>query len=809
MQLAILHHHLNRGGVTTVIANHLRSLATLPDGEKPERVVVFFDGQRDGWPDDLPPEMSIALVDEPALGYDEAGADADPIKLADILCARFTAAGVLPGDTLLHVHNHSLGKNASLPGALAHLAGDGWRMLLQIHDFAEDNRPENYQHLREATGISDPDELGEILYPQAPGIHYATLTERDAEILRAAGIPDERLHTLPNPVHEFGSMLSPEVAKTKVYPLLGLPPTGRLIVYPVRGIRRKNLGEMLLLAALAPEGTYFAVTLAPKNPIERASFDRWKYLAEELDLPCLFDTGGAYSCDFNETLAAADAILTTSVAEGFGMVFLEAWLVGKPLVGRDLPEITREFKAAGIIFDGLIDSITCPPDWDEDFGKLKPVDQEGLIDRVAKEPKIAEAVASLNRQLLSAMTTPPTDTIEANAAIVRSVYSAEAIGSRLAKLYSFDRESDCSEVHINGRHIHKHFRHPERLYPVRSEVFPERPSLIQERILELSQMLEPQPTEEQPVLPKLRGIRSVIFDVYGTLLVSGSGDISLASEGGRGEAAVEALRVVVSETDESRSRARQEATEQVHDTNEGSPTSSLPNGRGADLDRANSGATPATDIDGSPVDGEAIVAALYDAIRAAHAKSSSDYPEVEIRDIWRTVLKDLDIRLNDVQIERLAVEYECRVNPIWPMPGLEQTLDELSKSGPQLGIVSNAQFFTPLAFEPLSGKPLPGWGFDPNLCIWSYEHREAKPGTYLYQRCAEALAARGIAPEQALYVGNDLRNDIWPAQQIGFKTALFAGDARSLRWRRNDPRVADVRPDAVITDLRQVLEIAL
>src|SRR5690606_29018446 len=111
-------------------------------------------------------------------------------------------------------------------------------------------------------------------------------------------------------------------------------------------------------SALAPEGTYFAVTLRPKNPIEAASFDRWRMLAESLDLPCRFDIGspraeGGYGCDFKDALAAADAVLTTSVAEGFGMVFLEAWLAGKPLIGRDLPEITREFKAAGMRFRSL------------------------------------------------------------------------------------------------------------------------------------------------------------------------------------------------------------------------------------------------------------------------------------------------------------------------------------------------------------------------------------------------------------------------------------------------------------------------
>ena len=49
--------------------------------------------------------------------------------------------------------------------------------------------------------------------------------------------------------------------------------------------------------------------------------------------------------------------------------------------------------------------------------------------------------------------------------------------------------------------------------------------------------------------------------------------------------------------------------------------------------------------------------------------------------------------------------------------------------------------------------------------------------------------------------------DILPASQIGFGSALFAGDARSLRLREQDTRVRIVRPDVTLTDLSQLLEV--
>jgi len=50
-----------------------------------------------------------------------------------------------------------------------------------------------------------------------------------------------------------------------------------------------------------------------------------------------------------------------------------------------------------------------------------------------------------------------------------------------------------------------------------------------------------------------------------------------------------------------------------------------------------------------------------------------------------------------------------------------------------------------------------------------------------------------------------MRNDMGPAARLGFRTALFAGDARSLRRREGDPWCAGIVPDLVVTDLVDLL----
>ncbi|MBI1372745.1 MAG: HAD family hydrolase [Phycisphaera sp.] len=284
-----------------------------------------------------------------------------------------------------------------------------------------------------------------------------------------------------------------------------------------------------------------------------------------------------------------------------------------------------------------------------------------------------------------------------------------------------------------------------------------------ERIRALCEPLEPRATETEAVLSSFEGIRAVVFDVYGTLLISASGDIGVNTAEDRGAALGEAVDAVGGELNGL-------------DTDD----------RGVEL--------------------------LHRHIHRFHERLRAEgvaYPEVDIRTVWRDVLtelagEDLVADMPESVVEALAIEYECRVNPVWPMPGLIAALASVREAGLMLGIVSNAQFFTPLLFDALLDASVESLGFDEALCVWSYAMLEAKPSTALYERLIATLGERGVEPSQVLYVGNDVRNDIRPAAAVGLRTVLFAGDRRSLRLRADDPTCADVKPDAVVTSLDQV-----
>ena len=342
LRVAIIHYHLRTGGVTRIIQHAASALAQ----EGIETIVLA------GEPAVVAVAGAKGVAAVAGLGYNESGGS--PRRLVEKLEAAARRLLGAPPD-LWHFHNHSLGKNPSVPLAVQHLAERGDRLLLQIHDFAEDGRPENYRLLLDQLGGGDIGKLGTCLYPQCGNVHYAALNNRDLRFMASAGVSRNRLHFLPNAV-----CLEPTARSMAKE---GAARQNRLFLYPTRAIRRKNLGEFLFWAAASGGCDRFAVTLAPKNPRARPIYERWVHFAQSLCLPVEFNIAAKRKESFAELLQLADAIATTSMAEGFGMSFLEPWLAGRPLVGRNLPEITGDFEAAGLDLSTLYARLDVPLEW--------------------------------------------------------------------------------------------------------------------------------------------------------------------------------------------------------------------------------------------------------------------------------------------------------------------------------------------------------------------------------------------------------------------------------------------------------------
>lgn len=318
MKIALLHYHLKPGGVTTVIRHQVDVL-------KRDCSLLVLCG--------APPCPAWASPCIPilGLGYQSAHTRArDPRKVAaEIHQAIRNHWG---GDCdLLHVHNPILAKNPTLLDILEALQDRGITLFLQVHDFAEDGRPHAY--FRAA-------------YPR--DCHYGVVNSRDYQVLLKAGLKREGLHMLSNPVRPLEEDRPPS-----------LP--GEDVLYPVRAIRRKNIGEALLMSLFFKDNPHLSITLPPNSPADMAAYIGWKNFSKAHNLPIRFESG--IDCDFEQLVDRARFLLTTSITEGFGYAFLEAWTAHKMVHGRNLADITQDFTRRGLRLGHLYPRLMIPFSW--------------------------------------------------------------------------------------------------------------------------------------------------------------------------------------------------------------------------------------------------------------------------------------------------------------------------------------------------------------------------------------------------------------------------------------------------------------
>jgi hypothetical protein len=227
-------------------------------------------------------------------------------------------------------------------------------------------------------------------------------------------------------------------------------------------------------------------------------------LARELDLPVRFAVGEG-GVDLQTLVARSHALVTTSIAEGFGLAFLEPWLLERALVGRDLAEITADFVEAGVRLPGLYARLDVPLQWLDpdrlrrafagaaarraaaygraaagdaerawqsavrethiDFGRLDEAAQASVIRRLRAD---AGARAALRPRTLAA--TAGADLIAANRAIIGEAYSLQGFGERLVAIYTAAMTAAPSAAFAaaRGDALLDAFLAPERLSLLRS-----------------------------------------------------------------------------------------------------------------------------------------------------------------------------------------------------------------------------------------------------------------------------------------------------------------------------------------------------
>lgn len=288
------------------------------------------------------------------------------------------------------------------------------------------------------------------------------------------------------------------------------------------------------------------------------------------------------------------------------------------------------------------------------------------------------------------------------------------------------------------------------------------------------ELLSPIATNLSPSIEVDKRYKAFIFDIYGTLLISSSGDVDEADP----------------------------SSENLNDAL-----------LSCNIKHTSPEFTNETALK--------FINEIYDSIKKEHLKYQKqgiEFPEIVIEDIFTEVLNKFIInkilvgKINKALIKKLVFIFELKSNKVWPMPTMKEIIHRLDKSKKILGIVSNAQFYTPLLLNHFLNQTYSETEqiapFDNDLIQYSYKSKRGKPDTTLFKKVLKNLKNKyDINPNESVYIGNDMLKDIYTASICGMDTVLFAGDKRSLRLRENDERCKNLKPTHIITELSQLEEI--
>ncbi|MBN1138390.1 MAG: glycosyltransferase family 4 protein, partial [Anaerolineae bacterium] len=159
---------------------------------------------------------------------------------------------------------------------------------------------------------------------------------------------------------------------------LGLPDDGFIALFLGRKTHYKGLDVALeAYADLQSRGLKVGfLAVGPETDYSQALWPRYQ------GLPGLHVLGAVSDEEKLAALAACDCLALPSTGEAFGIVFLEAWLMGKPVIGA------RVLAVSSVIDDGQDGLLTAP----DDAGDLA-----ACIARLATDPGLARRMGAKGR----------------------------------------------------------------------------------------------------------------------------------------------------------------------------------------------------------------------------------------------------------------------------------------------------------------------------------------------------------------------------------------------------------------------------
>ena len=344
-QLVVAHYHLRPGGVRRVIETALPPIAGA--GRMARVVLAVGEPPDQAWLQQLrislagtPLEVSV----HPEFLYwsEQHAAGMELFQSLKEICGRLLE-GCGGAETILWAHNLGLGRNIPLSRAWAEAARrHSSIMVSHHHDFFFDNRWNRWPEMRNSGTVS-LEEAAEAIFPTGGRLVHVVINRADHRCLEAGFGP--HAVWMPNAVTPARHTAAEEKSV-----LAWMGTSAPYWLLPCRLLRRKNIAESVLLARwLRPEARV-VTTGAPTSREEQGYAVRLRESATRhgwnLDLSIL--AGVSSHPPISALIAKAEAVLLTSLQEGFGLPYLEAATGARPLLARGLPNVLPDLLSIGL-----------------------------------------------------------------------------------------------------------------------------------------------------------------------------------------------------------------------------------------------------------------------------------------------------------------------------------------------------------------------------------------------------------------------------------------------------------------------------
>ncbi len=366
MKLVIVHYHLRPGGIRRIIELATPHLIREFNGAIDGVVVAcgeandrewnkYFQGQLAGTP--------VEFLVEPAFNY-----FSEQKRSANKITGQIRAAlgeifsGAPDGAVLVWAHNLGIGRNLLLTRELTR-ASEQLKipLIAHHHDWWFDNRWFRWSEARRC-GFRSLRAVARAIFPPAPNARHAAINQKDARILRRH-FP-QGTAWLPNLADRAPALPAVRVRAAKDWLSRKLADDAPVWLMPCRLLRRKNIAEALLLTRWLRPEAWLVTTGGVSSTDEHAYANGLAAAARRagwrLRLGILngLESGKP---GVSELLAASEAVLLTSIQEGFGLPSLEATAARRPFIGRAIPNVAPDLVRFGFRFPQCYDELLVDP----------------------------------------------------------------------------------------------------------------------------------------------------------------------------------------------------------------------------------------------------------------------------------------------------------------------------------------------------------------------------------------------------------------------------------------------------------------